>query len=76
MPGSGRRNRSKHGGRLPPTVKRTEPRSAAGTVGAAERTRLGAEQRARMTAVAGPTEAQNSTSGVLAVRKHSPSWAA
>jgi hypothetical protein len=38
--------------------------------------RSGAEQRAKTTAVAIVAPAQNGTSGVLAVRKHSPSWAA
>ena len=45
-------------------------------VGAAERARSGAERRDRMTAVNNEGPAQNGTSGVLAVRKHSPSWAA
>jgi hypothetical protein len=39
-------------------------------VGVAERTRSGAEQRARSTAIAIRTAAQNGTSDVLAERKH------
>jgi hypothetical protein len=38
---SGRSNRSKHGGRLPRLQSYREPLSAAGAVGAADRTRVG-----------------------------------
>jgi hypothetical protein len=71
----GRSNRSKHGGRWPRLQSISEPRSAAGAVGAADRTRSGAERRSRSTAVAFPPAAQNGTSGVLADGKHARRWA-
>jgi len=67
---SGRSNRSKRGRPPAPAEQHAEPRSAAGVVGAAGRTRSGAERRARTTSIGTlPTE-QNGTSGVLADGKH------
>ena len=53
-----------------PVAELTEQRSAADAVGGSERTRSGAEQRARSTAIAIRAAAQNGTSGVLVDGKH------
>jgi len=53
-----------------PVAEDTEQRSAANAVSVADRTRSGAEQRARTTAVAIVAAAQNGTSDELAERKH------
>jgi hypothetical protein len=53
VPGSGRRNRSKHGRPPAPAEEHAEPRSAASSVGT--------ERRARTTAVAILASAQNGT---------------
>jgi len=60
----------KHGRRLPRLKSTTEPLSAASAVGADDRTRSGAEQRARTTVVAFVAAAQNGTSGVLNKTSH------
>ena len=52
-----------------PVAEDTEQRSAANAVSVADRTRSGAEQRARTTAVAIVAAAQNGTSGALAICK-------
>jgi len=57
-------NRSKHGRPPAPAEEHAEPRWAAGAVGAADRARAGAEQRARTTADTIVAAAQNGTSGV------------
>jgi hypothetical protein len=62
---TGRSNKSKHGGRLP-RLQSIEPLSEAGAVGAADRTRSGAERRDRTTAVTSNGPAHIGTSGVLA----------
>jgi hypothetical protein len=64
---SGRSNRSKHGGRLP-RLQSIEPLSAAGAVGAADRTRSGAERRERTTAVTSNGPANIGTSGARRAR--------
>jgi hypothetical protein len=58
-------NRSRHGRPPASAEEHAEPRSAASSVGAADRARWGAERRARTTAVATLAAAQNGTSGGL-----------
>ena len=72
---SGRSNRSKHGRPPAPAEEHAEPRPAASSVGAADRARWGAEQRARTTVVATLVAAQNGTSGAVADGKHARRWA-
>jgi hypothetical protein len=52
-----------------PAEEHAEPRWAAGAVGAADRARSGAEQRARTTTDTIVAAAQNGTSGALAYGK-------
>jgi len=68
-------NRSKHGRSPALAAKHTEQLSAAGAVGAVDRTQSGPERRDRTTAVATVAAAQNGTSGVLAGGKHARRWA-
>jgi len=66
------RARQQEQARRPPAlaVNHTEQRLAADAVGAAYRTRSGAEQPARTTAVATLAAVQNGTSGVIAGTHH------